>query len=268
MAQAKKTVAKKQPSLKKPAAKKTTTKKPAAKKKEQIKDARIVSLFDRSGSMDHLIKEAIGTYNAFKKQQLELGGNTKWSLYIFDSEFEPVIENVDIKDVPDLTEDVYYARGMTAYVDALGKVITQFKATDNPKVKTILAVMTDGMENSSKEYTRTRVKDLVTFVQDKLGWEVLFFGANIDALKEGGSLGVAAGSSATMDFNAKGFKDVSIVLSTAATRSRGASNKTVEDLYFSQTGKKLEGFEGMSDVKMNVAELYEKVKKDTAEESK
>lgn len=267
MAQAKKTVAKKQPSLKKPAAKKPAAKKPS-KKKEQIKDARIILVFDRSGSMDMLIQDAIGTYNSFKKQQSELKGKTTWYAYMFDQLYETIVEGVDIKDVPDLTEKVYFARGSTAYLDALGKTITTFKASNDPKVKTILAIMTDGYENASREYTREQVKALVKEVQEKFDWEVLFFGANIDALGEGSGLGVARGSSAKMDNKSKGFKDLTVVLSAAATLSRGASKNMVEDYYFAATGKSAEGYSGFSGSKLNVAEFYEKVKQDTEESNK
>lgn len=264
MAQTKKTVAKKQPSVKKVSGKKSTSKKTT--KKEKIQDARIILLFDRSGSMESLIPDAIGTYNTFKNQQKALPGKTTWNAFMFDNEYQPIIENADINDVPDLNDSLYFARGTTAYVDALGKTITTFKSSNDPKVKTILAVMTDGYENASKEFSRTKVKELVKEVQEKLNWEVIFFGANIDALGEGDSLGVSKFASASFDFNQKGFSDAAIALNTSALFTRGASDKTVQDYYFAQTGKTLSNTKLKKmkvDDKVDLSQVYASIKEDT-----
>lgn len=262
---AKKSVAKKIPSLKKPAAKKPAAKKPA---KNKIKAARIIYLLDRSGSMERLINDAIGSYNTFKGQQQAIKSPTMWNAFQFDNQYESIIENTPVQDVSDLTDKVYYARGTTAYVDALGKTITTFKASNDPKVKTILVVMTDGYENASREFTAEQVKALVAEVQEKLDWEVLFFGANIDALAVGGSLGVAAASTTNFDFNTKGFADAGMTLSVGASMARGVPMATV---YTAAVGKQLseDDIKKMSKGgKADMTQLYQNIKKDTEETGK
>jgi hypothetical protein len=69
--------------------------------------------------------------------------------------------------------------------------------------KVIFLIITDGEENSSKEYVLQTVKDMVSHQREKYSWEFVFIGANIDAISAGSNLGVATNNSlnyeATMD---------------------------------------------------------------------
>ena len=60
----------------------------------------------------------------------------------------------------------------------------------------IVAVVTDGLENSSKEWSHLQVMDSVK-AQVAEGWDFTFLGANQDAIEEGGRIGVDAASSLT-----------------------------------------------------------------------
>ncbi len=57
--------------------------------------------------------------------------------------------------------------------------------------KVIFVITTDGMENASRIYDYAKVKSMIEKRKDK-GWEFLFLGANIDAVKEAGRIGIAA----------------------------------------------------------------------------
>jgi hypothetical protein len=87
-------------------------------------------------------------------------------------------------------------RGGTALLDAVGRAITEtgerLKATpeaDRPGL-VVFAVVTDGLENSSHEFTKDAVKALILHQQDVYHWKFIFLGANQDAFAEGGSIGV------------------------------------------------------------------------------
>jgi hypothetical protein len=56
--------------------------------------------------------------------------------------------------------------------------------------KVIFVIITDGLENSSKEFTNYKVKQLIHHQQHKCNWEFLFFGANIDAVMEADYIGI------------------------------------------------------------------------------
>ena len=55
--------------------------------------------------------------------------------------------------------------------------------------KVIVVVLTDGNDNSSKEYDQTSIKALVESYSTR-GWEFIFLGANIDAYSQGSALGI------------------------------------------------------------------------------
>jgi hypothetical protein len=56
--------------------------------------------------------------------------------------------------------------------------------------KVIFVIITDGLENSSKEFTNYKVRQLIHHQQHKYNWEFLFFGANIDAVMEADQIGI------------------------------------------------------------------------------
>ena len=53
-----------------------------------------------------------------------------------------------------------------------------------------LVIVTDGEENSSREYTKAQIKDMIQHQQDVYKWQFTFLGANQDAFAEAGDLGI------------------------------------------------------------------------------
>ncbi|MCL2471991.1 MAG: hypothetical protein FWF25_09705 [Propionibacteriaceae bacterium] len=59
-------------------------------------------------------------------------------------------------------------RGSTALLDAVGRSITAFGERlaalpeDDRPSRVIFAIMTDGMENASKEFTHAAIKEMIT----------------------------------------------------------------------------------------------------------
>lgn len=162
----------------------------------------IVALLDRSGSM-HTAKQATEEgWREFINGQKQLPGECRVTLAQFDDVYELVYQNVDINDVP---EFVLLPRNMTALLDATGKLITEIGIEldklpeDERPGKVICMIMTDGFENASHEWTWETVKKLIEQQRNDYGWEFMFLGANIDAVKVGGQLGVPASSSITYD---------------------------------------------------------------------
>jgi hypothetical protein len=95
-----------------------------------------------------------------------------------------------------MTEKQYYVRGSTALLDAIGRSIIkirqvhkQLNESEIPE-KTVFFITTDGMENASKEFDYTRIKDYIELQKEKYGWEFIFMGANIDAIKTASRFGI------------------------------------------------------------------------------
>ena len=116
------------------------------------------------------------------------------------------MDRVPIEDIGSLSEEEYYVRGSTALWDAVGRSVLhiarvhqKMKAENRPE-KTLFIITTDGMENSSVEYSLDQVKQLIERQKERDHWEFLFLGANIDAVQTAGSMGI--GASRAVNFHA------------------------------------------------------------------
>ena len=67
--------------------------------------------------------------------------------------------------------------------------VCNYSKVDDKSNKVIVAIITDGKENASREYNKATIKDLIDKKQ-KEGWEFIFLGANIDAVSEADSIGI------------------------------------------------------------------------------
>lgn len=83
----------------------------------------LVFVLDRSGSMRRLAQDAISGFNGLIEKQRAEAGEARVTAVLFDDAYEMIYNNVDINEVPPLTDEVYYPRGVTALLDAVGKTI-------------------------------------------------------------------------------------------------------------------------------------------------
>lgn len=194
----------------------------------------VICILDRSGSMEKIASDAIGGFNNLLKEQKELDGEVNMTLVLFDHEYDLVHDCVDIQKVPDLTKKEYFPRGLTAYrdavgrtIDSVGKRLTDMDEKDRP-FKVIVAIVTDGLENASKEYSPEQIKEKIKTQQEQFKWEFLFLAANQDAIEAGAALSI--GSKHTFNYSAtsKGTRSAYSSLSNVVGMSR--SGKTDYDL--------------------------------------
>jgi len=186
-------------------------------------------VLDRSGSMESVRNDTIGGFNAFIEAQQKLPGECLATLAQFDHDYEVVYSGKPIKDVPKLTAETFVPRGSTALLDAIGRTINEtgkrlsaMPEADRPG-KVIFVILTDGGENASKEFNREQVFKMISLQRDTYKWEIVFLGANQDAIKVGGSIGVAAASSMTYASNAQGTQAVFKSASNYVSRARGGA---------------------------------------------
>ena len=166
------------------------------KKKNNIVD--VVFILDRSGSMGGLESDTIGGFNSMLEKQRKIEGKAFITTVLFDDQYELLHDRVNIAKVNNITEKEYFVRGSTALLDAIGKTIAKEKAIQdtlgkNEKAdKVLFVIITDGLENASKEYNSSTVKKLIETQKEKYGWEFLFLGANIDAIETASAIGISA----------------------------------------------------------------------------
>ncbi len=188
----------------------------------------LVFILDRSGSMNGLESDTIGGFNSMIDKQKREDSRVYVTTALFDDDLEFIHERCPIERVPALTGDIYFARGCTALLDAVG--ITIEKIVDMQRRlpiqgkadKVLFVIITDGLENSSEEFTYRCVKTLIE-ERKAAGWEFLFLGANIDAGKEAEKIGIARNRSVTYKNDPKGvalnYEAVGRVVRKAAVSS-------------------------------------------------
>ncbi|MCK5316304.1 MAG: hypothetical protein KAJ55_00240 [Anaerolineales bacterium] len=168
--------------------------------------------------------EAEGGINAFINEQKDGDGEALLTLAQFDTDYDVIHSGVPIGDVP---EYELVPRGCTALLDAVGRSLvdtkTRIKAMAKPDRPglVVFVIVTDGMENSSQEYTKAQIKELVEKQQDKKGWKFIFLGANQDAFAEAGAMGISAVGTASVSQDAYGA--VYDTVSSSVGRMRSAS---------------------------------------------
>ena len=156
----------------------------------------IVYILDRSGSMGGLEADTIGGFNSMMEKQKKTGENAVVSTVLFDDKCEVLHDRVAIDKIKPMTDEDYFVRGCTALLDAVGGAIRHIgnvhkyaRPEDRPE-KTIFVITTDGMENSSRNFSYEQVQNMVKRQQEKYGWEFIFVGANIDAYAEASRFGI------------------------------------------------------------------------------
>lgn len=152
----------------------------------------IICILDRSGSMQSVKSDAIGGFNNLLKEQKALPGQAAMTVVLFDHEYEVLHSRKPIANVAPLNDASYVPRGTTALLDAIGKTLTTAKTYDaaSPDHKFIVAIITDGQENASREWMKPAVKSLTDELTAK-GWTFVYLAANQDAFMEAGALGMA-----------------------------------------------------------------------------
>jgi hypothetical protein len=198
----------------------------------------ITIVLDRSGSMESLRESTVAGINQFLRGQRELPGEARLTLVQFDDRYEVHKDNVNLREVQDLTQEDFQPRGSTALLDAIGKGITDLgnRLAATPEElrpgKVIFVIQTDGYENASREFNYARIQDMISLQRDKYQWQFLFLAAGQDAIAAGGALGIQAG--ATMSYNANAGstrKAFQVVNRSLGSYRSGISGQTVVDSF-------------------------------------
>jgi len=186
----------------------------------------MVFILDRSGSMSNLTKDTIGGFNTMIENQKKEDGEAVLTTVLFDDMYELLHDGVNIQDVKELTNKEYYARGMTALLDAIGKTInsvgerlSKTKEEDRPS-KIIFVITTDGQENSSKEFTQKQIKEMIEHQTNTYNWQFMFLGANIDTVSTAQSFGISGQFASNYTANSRGTDALYTTLSKSVSSYR------------------------------------------------
>lgn len=192
----------------------------------------IICVIDRSGSMKSCSAEAQSGFNSFVEEQKKKEGQARLTLVEFDDQYEIVHNGIDIKEVPPY---ILQARGMTAYCDAIGKTINTVgerlnKTPENERPGLVIfVIISDGEENSSKEFNRAKIKEMIEHQENKYSWQFTFMGANIAALQEANQ--VAAFNSAVAQYANMSGAYAGLSMKCDRMRSASACGQRVDNAF-------------------------------------
>jgi hypothetical protein len=174
--------------------------------------------------MEDCRTDAIGAVNSYLRQvKDDRDMEARISLIIFDSQgIDLIRDRVPATTCAELEAAEYQPRAQTPLLDAVGHGAAHLDRCKEAGERCVLAIMTDGLENASREYTKDTVKALLDRKQKEEGWLVLYLGAGHDAWSQASAMGLHAG-------NVAGFDKRAIGATMAQVAARSARYATARD---------------------------------------
>jgi len=165
------------------------------------------------------LQSAITGFNQFLAQQQEAPGEARLSLVLFNDRIRAPFLSTPLEEVATLDRDSYIPRGSTALLDAIGTTVDHIgkRLAKTPEAErpgqVVVAIFTDGLENSSTKYNRNKIARMIRHQQEKYSWKFLFLAANQDAIAEAGRLGIAPEDAGNVEFTGAGILTSSLAIS-------------------------------------------------------
>lgn len=147
-------------------------------------------ILDRSGSMTSIrrqtvngVNETLATIRCFARENPDT--DQRVTLLAFcDCRMQYIYSNTPIGDIADLQYDQYIPCCNTPLYDAIGSgcsKILGLTAAD-PEAKVSVTILTDGYENSSREWDHAAIARLIVSLKER-GWLIAYIGTGHDVEK-------------------------------------------------------------------------------------
>jgi len=175
-------------------------------------------ILDESGSMGSIERQAVSAVNETiqgirNAQKANPEQNYFISLIVFEgsgiSGVRTVRDRVPIENIEDIRQEEYRPGACTPLYDAMGLSISNLKKVTKKGDPVLVTIITDGMENSSEEYSGRAIKDLVS-KQRECGWTFAYIGANQDAVEVARELEIK--NALNFDATEEGTKEMGSIL--------------------------------------------------------
>lgn len=158
-----------------------------SRRKKAPKKSHIGVVLDRSGSMQSMALETEqGFDRMIEKTREGAEGDTYVTLVQFDTDIDTVYSQRHVNDVPKCT---LIPRGGTSLFDGIGEAIRRMEKFVRKGDNVLITIMTDGGENSSQEYHKKTINELMDSKR-KDGWDFNFLGAGPAAWQGAEMLGI------------------------------------------------------------------------------
>ena len=193
----------------------------------------LVFIVDKSGSMMGKEEDTIGGINSILHAHKEKNKGKEYvTLVLFDNNYEVLYDRKILTQTEDITDSEYQIGGTTALLDAMGKTITNLdkaqKNKDTKADKVVVVIITDGHENSSKEYNLDQLKKSIE-KHTADGWEFIYLGADLESMDEAGDIGIGYARSASYVDDPQGRKIMYAAVATATADFLCCESESLSD---------------------------------------
>lgn len=176
----------------------------------RAKVTEMVCILDRSGSMYGKEKDTIRNYNEMLRKQKREEGEAYITTALFSDQCEVLYSHTPIASAKEMDDSTYYVYGNTALFDGIGRVFSQIDQTIadtgwGEEEKVLVFIITDGMENASRQYNGEQIHQMIEERQNR-GWVILFFGTEMEAVHMAQKIGIRQNHTARYDNNEEGLK--------------------------------------------------------------
>jgi len=215
-----------------------------------MKKVLICFVQDRSDSMSSVWEE---TLSGFKTYIAHMSADQKkdsevsylFSLTTFDTQIDTPYLGVAIDKVDGDILKKFGPRGSTALYDAVGKTL---QALDDDKSltfdKAIVVIVTDGQENSSREWSKTALHAAIDERIKRGNWTFTYLGTQPETWDDANSLGVGVGASAT--YNAQNAGATYATMAAASVNMSRGVHASSRSFLHDNTTRKVRCAVGMS----------------------
>ena len=147
----------------------------------------IIIALDRSRSMRGRRQEMLDSVNEFIWQQQLLPNSQQARITVLQFASRPSITFLaqPLMDCRELTLADYEVRSGTALYDSLMFIIHKFRQCENA----VVAVITDGVDTSSRAADQSQVANSIATVQRTMGWQFHYLCVDVEGALQGRALG-------------------------------------------------------------------------------
>ncbi len=171
----------------------------------------VVLILDKSGSMADYSDYFMDGYDQFLTT-LELANKTKYiTVTTFNDEIQmPVLRGT----VAEARDVLYIPEGITRLYDAIGETIYKISESHSQLLKRdvpeqiICAIITDGLECGSVNYSLDQIKKMIKVSKDLNNWKFVFLGATPELEETAKEMGIDAASDFSFTSQADFSKNV------------------------------------------------------------
>lgn len=188
-------------------------------------------IIDESSSMWTSVNDVKGGFQKIiDEQKANEEGECAISIFRFATTVRPA--DFIMKDVKEVENQlVYQPSGCTAMydgigtaIDKIGEVLRDMPEEQRPE-KNLIVIMTDGEENSSREYQPSKVREMIKHQEDKYSWTFLYIGTDISNTADADRIGIGRKFATTRGKMGKSYDTINSVVSCYRLTSGDALTK-------------------------------------------